>query len=388
MSVVRACVVFIATQGLALCVAAPALAQPAGDPAVSSPFAIRRLPFDATPRSAQAASSSSAFNPDISVIGNFIAVAGTNEMNDVPPFELSEVEIAFQAVVDPYSRADFFVAVGPEGVEIEEGYITFTSLPGNLLLKAGKLRAQFGKMNTLHTHRLPSADRPLVTENLIGGDEGISDAGVSVSHLIPNAAIFVELTGEVYAARSDVFESADKSHLAYVGRARAYRDISESTNLDMGFSYAYGPTAVGQDEAAEGETPPVLAKDLYGIDISFRYRPLRQAIYRRLNLRTELVWSRQELPLDGRTTAFGFYALGEYQFSRRWYVGGRADRSGRALDGTAVDSGMSAFVTFWPTEFSQIRGQYRYTRYAERVSGNEFLFQFNFSIGAHGAHVF
>jgi hypothetical protein len=45
-------------------------------------------------------------------------------------------------------------------------------------------------------------------------------------------------------------------------------------------------------------------------------------------------------------------------------------------------------MTFWPTEFSQIRGQYRYIRYAEAVSGNELLFQFNFSIGAHGAHVF
>jgi hypothetical protein len=49
---------------------------------------------------------------------------------------------------------------------------------------------------------------------------------------------------------------------------------------------------------------------------------------------------------------------------------------------------VSAFVTFWPTEFSQIRGQYRLTKYAEKVNGNEFLFQFNFSIGAHGAHVF
>ena len=391
MSVVRVRFVTVSA-GVALLAAVPAAAQavqPAGGPAGSSPFAIRRLAFDAAaPASGQAASTSSAFNPDISVIGNFIALAGKNEMNDEPALQLSEVEVSFQAVIDPYSRADFFVAVGPEGVEIEEGYITFTSLPGNLLVKAGKLRAQFGKMNTLHTHRLPTADRPLVTENLVGGEEGISDAGVSVSHLIPNAALFIELTGEVYAARSEVFESADKSHLAYVGRARAYRDLSESSNLDMGFSYAYGPTTVGQDEVPEGETAPILARDIYGVDISFRYRPLRQAIYRRLNLRTELVWSRQDLALGERTTAFGFYALGEYQFARRWYIGARADRSGRSLDGSATDRGGSAFMTFWPTEFSQIRGQYRYTRYAERVSGHEFLFQFNFSIGAHGAHVF
>jgi hypothetical protein len=35
-----------------------------------------------------------------------------------------------------------------------------------------------------------------------------------------------------------------------------------------------------------------------------------------------------------------------------------------------------------------VRGQYRRTRYAEDVTANEFLFQFNFAIGAHGAHVF
>jgi hypothetical protein len=108
------------------------------------------------------------FNPDISVNGNFVGAAGRNPFATLSPMQLSEVEAAFQAIVDPYARADFFVAVGPDGAEVEEGYITFTSLPANLLLKAGKLRANFGKMNTLHTHALPSVDRPLVTENWWG----------------------------------------------------------------------------------------------------------------------------------------------------------------------------------------------------------------------------
>ncbi len=349
-----------------------------------------RVSFDAPTSAAPAqtqAASSRAFNPDISVIGNFIGVAGKNPMNEEPALQLSEAEFAFQAVIDPYSRADFYLAVGPEGAELEEGFVTFTALPGNLLLKAGKMRAQFGKMNTLHTHRLPAADRSLLTDNLLGGDEGLSDSGVSLSHLIPNETVFVELTGEVYAGRSDVFESEDRSKLVYLGRARAYRDVTESTNVDVGFSYAHGPAPLGEDfgDAEDGLAP---GRDLYGIDITLRYRPLREAIFRRMNFRTELVWSRQEIATDLRTTAFGFYALAEYQFARRWYVGGRLDRSGRAFDGDLVDKGGSVFLTFWPTEFSQIRGQYRHVSYAERVSGNELLFQFNFSIGAHGAHVF
>ena len=150
---------------------------------------------------------SKVFNPDISVIGNFIGVAGKNDFSSQPAMQLSEAEASFQAIVDPYARADFFIAAGSEGAEVEEGYITFTALPARLLLKVGKIRAQFGKVNTLHTHALPTADRPLVTENLVGGEEGLSDGGVSISHLINNPHVFLELTGEVYAGSSAVFQT-------------------------------------------------------------------------------------------------------------------------------------------------------------------------------------
>ena len=84
----------------------------------------------------------------------------------------------------------------------------------------------------------------------------------------------------------------------------------------------------------------------------------------------------------------GFYGSGEYQFARRWYAGLRYDRSAQAFDPSIVDKGGSIFVTYWPSEFNQVRGQYRHTSYGDGVKGNEFLFQFLFSIGAHGAHVF
>jgi len=322
------------------------------------------------------------FNPDTSVIGNFLGTAGKNPFSDQPALQLTEAEVAFQAVVDPYAKADFFLAAGPDGLEVEEGFVTFTALPGDLLVKAGKMRAQFGKVNTLHTHAMPTADRPLVSENLVGGEEGLSDSGVSVSHLIANPLLFLEATGELYAGSSSVFQGASRSRLTYVGRLRGYHDLSEDKNLDLGVSYAFGPT---DSLAGDGVNRN---KTLVGIDATFRYRPLRRAIYSRFNLRSELIWSRQDLPADQRTTAFGFYGLGEWQFAQRWYLGGRVDRSGRPLDGTAVDQGGSVFVTFWPTEFSQIRSQYRRTQYSEGEAANELLFQLNFSIGAHGAHVF
>jgi len=285
-----------------------------------------------------------------------------------------------QAVVDPYARADFFLAAGPDGLSVEEGYITFTALPASFQMKVGQLRAQFGKVNTQHTHALPYADRPLVSENLVGGEEGLSDSGISVSRLMATKALYLEATGEVFAGTSDVYQSPQRSKLNYVGRLRGYRDITEGSNLDFGASVAFGPTDIG----------PESNKTLYGIDATFRYRPLRRAIYRKFQARTELIWSHQDAAVTTELPqkAFGWYGLLEYQFGRQWYIGGRLDRSGRTLDASLVDSGQSAFITYWPSEFSQIRGQYRHTSYAEGVRGHVFLFQFNFSIGAHGAHVF
>jgi hypothetical protein len=324
-----------------------------------------------------ASAMSKIFNPDIAVIGNFVGAAGKNTVNPIPAFSLQEAEGTFQAVVDPYARADFFLAFSSEGVEIEEGFLTLTSLPGGLLAKVGKLKEQVGKVNTLHAHSLPWVDEPLMVTNLFGSDEGLADSGVSVSKLIPNQALFLEATGEVYAGTSGQFKSYTRSDVSWVGRLRGYRDLTEATNLDVGGSVAYGTNDAG----------PEFTTRLVGIDATFRYRPLRRAIYRRFQGRTELFWSRRGQE-GGTVEAFGMYASGEYQFARRWFGGARYDWSERNYDASLVDKGPSLVLTYWPSEFSQIRGQYRRTRYAEDVTANEFLFQFLFSIGAHGAHVF
>jgi hypothetical protein len=138
---------------------------------LAQPVAEAAQPPLPQPAPMAAISSSKVFNPDISVIGNFAGAVGKNELSEQPPLSLSEVEAAFQAIVDPYARADFFLSAGPEGLEVEEGYITFTSLPAGVLLKVGKMREQFGKVNPMHTHILPWADRPLVLQNFLGGDE-------------------------------------------------------------------------------------------------------------------------------------------------------------------------------------------------------------------------
>ena len=82
------------------------------------------------------------------------------------------------------------------------------------------------------------------------------------------------------------------------------------------------------------------------------------------------------------------YASGDYQFARRWFAGVRIDQSDRIFGPAAQDRQQSVLVTYWPSEFSQIRAQYRHGKYEGIGSANELLFQLQFSIGSHGAHPF
>jgi hypothetical protein len=330
-------------------------------------------------------SAAKALNPDISIIGDFIGALGGNSQQNtvslqpIPAFQMHESEIGLQSIIDPYARGDFFISFGEEGVNLEEGYITFTALPGSFVAKVGKMRSAFGKVNMMHNHVLPWVERPLVTNNLVGGEDGIDDAGFSIERILPAPkGIFLEATGQLFRGDSgDVFQSSRRSDVSAVAHLRGYHDLNESTNLDLGVSYARGHNDLGTD----------FLTHLYGVDATLRWKPLRRSIYHSFVGRTEFIWSdRQQLPATQKS--FGYYASADYQLARRWFVGGRFDHSDRSRNDALTDKGGSVTLTYWPSEFSQLRGQYRFTHYANNIDANEFFMQLIFSLGAHGAHPF
>jgi hypothetical protein len=352
------------------------------------------------PRLGGASALAKALNPDISMIGDFLGSVGGNSppkgagRTPVRSFEMHESELGIQAVIDPYARGDFFITFGEQGVSLEEGYITFTSLPAGFVAKIGKMRAAFGKVNTMHNHVMPWADRPLVTDNLVGGEDGINDAGVSVTRTFAAPGkLFLEATGQVFRGDSGdplqhpLFAAPNNSDVSTVAHVRGYKDISESTNLDIGVSFARGHS----DLAGQNLLNNNFITHLYGADATLRWRPLRRSIYHSFIARSEFIWNqRQQFNaafLPATKHSFGYYASADYQLGRRWFVGGRFDSSDRATS-PGTDHGASAVLTFWPSEFSQLRGQYRLTRYAEGINANELLMQLQFVLGAHGAHPF
>jgi hypothetical protein len=296
---------------------------------------------------------------------------------------LDEAEAAFQAFVDPYAKANFFISLTPEGVEVEEGYAQFVTLPYDLTAKAGKLKAFFGKDNTWHTHVRPWIDQPLVVHNFFG-DEGMSDYGVSVSRLIPNPwNVFLEATGEAFSGNvENVFERRNSNDLFYNAHLKAFRDITENANIEVGTSYARGALAGS----------PSGHNQFAGIDVTYRWKPLIRGLYNSFIGRVEAV-ADDRGDLDRRLK--GIYVSGDYQLARRWFTGVRIDSADRVVAAEGgpperfTDRGASATLTFWPSEFSQLRGQLRRTRYGDiHRSVNELLLQLQFSIGAHGAHTF
>src|SRR5207342_1403167 len=146
-------------------------------------------------------------NPDIGVIGDFQASYISKGKKNLDAY-LNETEVSFQAVVDPYIRADFFVSFGrdPEtgkyGVEVEEGYLTTLSLPARLQLKAGRFRSAVGRVNTVHPHALPFIDMPNAYVNYFG-EEGLKDEGLSLSWLLPTKEFYQEILFQVTSGYSE-----------------------------------------------------------------------------------------------------------------------------------------------------------------------------------------
>ena len=183
----------------------------------------------------------------------------------------------------------------------------------------------------MHTHVLPWTDRPLVTRNLVGGEEGIRDAGHLGLEADPEPVLFLEATGEVYRGDSATCSSRTSARdLSYVGQLRGYRDLTEGTNLDLGASYRVRAQLI-----AVARLPP---RRLFGVDATFRWRPLRRAIYHRFigAHRAHLEPARSAGRPGRRRSAIRERRV---PVRARWFGGARYDRSERAADASLRDKG-------------------------------------------------
>jgi hypothetical protein len=329
-----------------------------------------------------------------------LPVAGDDPAVAVQGFGVQEVEIAAQAAIDPYLEGAIFLTIpNLDGLEVEEGYLVTTSLPGNLQIKAGTFRSQFSRNNSQHLHVQNFTRRPLFTALLLGVD-GLRGPGLQASVLLP-LPWYATLYGEAFAIPPpadttivSTFGGAATAYpdkLTYTTVLEQYWDLTENASLLFGASFATGKafdcTNVGMvpcDPAAV-LTP---RSYLYGGYLYYKWKPANEVkTYASFQWTTEFY--ARTLAGDPNGTAGAGYTEGVFQFARRWYAGLR-------LEGTGLPSsvsvprrfGAAGSLTFAPSEFSRFR------LYLQELAGPGVdpvtvgFVQAEFSMGAHGAHPF
>ena len=259
----------------------------------------------------------------------------------------------------------------------------FPTLPGRPAAEGrARCAAAFGKVNAMHNHVLPWTDRPLVTHEPAGrrgGDRRRRHLALA-AHPEPVALPGGDRRG-LPRRVDDVFATPERRrpHLRRTP-ARATATSASRRNLDLGGSFAYGR------QRARGR---IQRTRLVGVDVTFRYRPLRRAIYRASSRAPRSSGAAAKRPRTARRDAFGVYVSAEYQFARRWFAG-RALRLRRARDRTRRWRTRAARCCSPSGRASSARcaASTGAPATAKGTTANEFLFQLLFSIGAHGAHAF
>lgn len=353
--------------------------------------------------------------PRISLIGSFVASwfseEPTRRLAAHEPthrgLELQEIELALQSSIDPYFRADVFFAFSPHGVEVEEAYATTQALPANLQLRAGSFYAPFGRFNQQHFLEVtPFVDMPLPNRRFFGGEQ-LRGIGAEASILLP-LPFFLELRASAQTADNElsfglpVDEIDDVTDLLGVARMLTSFDFTDRLTMNLGVSAANGPNASGGPEVS-GEN----RTDVFGADLYLHLRDRASRAY--TALQAEWLYRRATVP-GGRLEQGGAYAWLVRRFDARWEAAIRWDMlggpTGRAI-GTpdfeveplvdflapANQQRIGASLSHHFTEFSRLRLQANHDfgleeRGVPADAVTEVFLQFQFVIGAHGAHRF
>ena len=309
-------------------------------------------------------------NPEISATGIFLA---SSVADDREEFEVQEMELDLQAALDPFSRTRFTLAVHEGEVELEEGWVQYSGLPGGLGLTAGRFRQRFGPLNRQHRHALPQTDFPLVYQTLFG-DEGLAQTGLSLAWLLPRPwASSNEVVLEITNSENETaFSGESFDELAVLGRLKNYWDLSDAAYLEWGVSGIAGTTADGGDSR------------IFGTDLTLSWQPPARAKYRSLTWRTELLRSERDLAGLPTHTADGGYSYLEGLVARNLSAGLRLDWAEDPLDAEIETRGVSPYLTWWQSEYVRLRAEYNLLE--DRLSGrtdNRFRLQLTWAAGPH-----
>ena len=319
-------------------------------------------------------------NPDIGVVGDFQTSYISRGKKNFDAY-LNETEVSFQAVVDPYIRADFFVSFGRDaetgkyGVEVEEGYLTTLSLPYRLQLKAGKFKEAVGRINPTHFHALPFIDLPNAYVNYFG-DEGLNDERFSLNWLLPNKKFYQELIVQATSGRSESpsFMKSDGNRFVYLAHLKNFFTLSDNATFELGLSGISGPNDSSR------------VTNIAAGDFTYKWKPVKMNTYKSLTWQSEIYYSSAAYTSTLSKRSFGLYSFINYQIAKRWFLTGRYDYAQKPYDKSIIEHAYSLTAGWNATEFSKIELEAKATDYNNQSRFFQAWLRWIFVIGAHGAH--
>jgi hypothetical protein len=291
-----------------------------------------------------------------------------------------------------------------------------TNLPFNLQLKAGQFFTAFGRINAVHPHAWDFADDPLV-HGLFLGPDGLRGVGAQISWTLPVSwysqfllAVQNGRGGTAFSFRNPgdngIFfdrittdrEMRGLQDFLYVPRFENSFNLSDTQTVLVGASGAFDSNETGANARTQ----------IYGGDFLYKWKSSRaEGGFPFVKWQTEVMYRRFEagrgvdetFPVAETFHDWGMYSQVLWGFKKGWVAGVRGDYL-HMQDSAFTDdldrqsrSRVSANLTCYPTEFSKIRLQYNH----DFLDPNDFLagrdvdsvfLQFEFILGAHGAHKF
>jgi len=350
---------------------------------------------------------------------------GHGALNEKRGFNLNYAELYLYAPVDPYFDLYATIPFSEDGAEVEEAYAVTRGLPFGFQFKVGKFRSSFGRLNAQHPHAWDFANQPLVYKVFLG-DDGLKEKGVQLNWLAPTPFYLLfgveVLQGEneqsfgtegfrlfdnINTPTTSITIGDTKKPNLYLGFVKTSFDVGNLSVL-TGLSFATGHTRI---DHLDGDHPHAFAgkTKLYGFDLTAKYMI---DSYRYISFQGEYLYRDQkgtkyeydsagDLETDElKKKQGGFYTQLVFKFDRRWRAGVQynlINKNDVKKNGVKDDLSNNlpayyAMLEYSPTEFSRIRFQVGQNRAffhdKKRETVNEFILQFNFAIGAHGAHPF
>ncbi|MFQ5828133.1 MAG: iron chelate uptake ABC transporter family permease subunit [Candidatus Methylomirabilia bacterium] len=313
-------------------------------------------------------------------------------------FNFRELELGLRSAVDPFATFEAIISAeqdfgGDLEVGLEEGTLTLRRLPLRLEGKLGKFRTGFGEFNESDPEEFPEVDPPNVISNLFG-KEGVGwiDTGVAMDLPFALGDVPFLISGGVFNGdNEEAFHGGEAGVArkpAYFGRLEAFWELGASTGLEAGAGFASGHTL---DEADR----PTLRSRIFNAHLELDYRHPVLSLYRGFNFLTEFfyTWRDHSIETVGGDSVgeevvdrFGLYALGELQLARNWFVASRFDYSqlperGETGPAMQAETAGSTILSYKPSRFLTLRGQYKHTERNFALDSDEIFLQALFLVG-------